>query len=66
MGAQEGWYQMDAMTFEERARERAMRREARAAEECRALVDGMALAGLGLAAWAATWALAWAAAAGIL
>lgn len=66
MGAQEGWYQMDAMTFEQRARERAMRREARAAEERRALVDGMALAGLGLAAWAATWALAWAAAAGIL
>lgn len=66
MGAQRGWYQMDAMTFEERARERAMRREARAAEERRALVDGMALAGLGLAAWAATWALAWAAAAGIL
>lgn len=57
---------MDATTFEQRAAERAMRREARAAEERRALVDGMALAGLGLAAWAATWALAWAAAAGIL
>ena len=66
MGAQEGWYQMNATTFEERARERAMRREARATEERRALTDGMALAGLGLAAWAATWALAWAAAAGIL
>lgn len=57
---------METTTFEQRAMERAMRREARAAEERRALVDGMALAGLGLAAWAATWALAWAAAAGIL
>lgn len=66
MGAQEGWYQMETTTFEERARERAMRREARAEEERRALMDGMALAGLGLAAWAATWALAHAAAAGII
>lgn len=57
---------METTTFERRAAERAMRREARATEERRALVDGMALAGLGLAAWAATWALAWAAAAGIL
>lgn len=57
---------MSNATFERRAAERAMRREARAAEERRALADGMALAGLGLAAWAATWALAWAAAAGIL
>lgn len=57
---------METTTFEGRARERAMRREARAAEERRALLDGMALAGLALAAWAATWALAWAAAAGIL
>lgn len=57
---------MSNATFERRAMERALRREARAAEERRALADGMALAGLGLAAWAATWALAWAAAAGIL